>query len=845
MPDIYSPSLRTPSLVTEAEDEVPQLPPFYSPRPTPISHAISELDLDLDLNLSSISTGPNSHHYHYEPSSEIDHKEFQPSTPPAHELTESESLPGLLSPAFTPPSTPGFSTPLFDRPPQSVPVDSSDPAGGCGSKRPKLLSKLPTVHCVVRARIPTTTGTEMFLHLYQNSEDNKEHLAIVFGENIRSNSLDAKREGETEMDRLIRGAYTGRLFPGRTRSALPATEQNEATNRDKIEAPLVRIHSECYTGETVWSARCDCGEQLDEAARIMSLPSSNGGIIVYLRQEGRGIGLGEKLKAYNLQDLGSDTVEANLLLRHPADARSYGLATAILVDLGVEEVRLLTNNPEKVRAVEGPNREVVVKERVAMIPLAWRVMANIAAQLMDNRLRRWAICCRWGMLHDGRRIQITYQLFDDYNEIMSVGWIVVSIFTFFVALGMAEIVSAIPTAGGPYYWAAMLAPEKRSAFASWMTGWFNLLGQVAVTTGISFGLAGLISTTATIKSSYVPSAPRTIGIYAAVLVSHATINTFGVHVLRYLNNTSIALHSLGITSLAIAVLAKAPTHQSAKFVFATFYDGTGDPGWGARASPAYVACCGALMSQYTLTGFDASAHLSEETRKASWSAPIGVITSDFDGTVDSAKYAQPVIQILVDVFGDDGAVVLMMMFAFARDGGIPHFFHKVDGRFRSPIRTVWLASFLSFCLALPSLGSSVAFAAATSIATIGLYISYGIPIFIGLLYPSTFTPRKGPFNLGVLSRPVAFVAVAWIMFITIIFCLPTTNPVTSQTLNYTVVAVGIIAIGALGSWIVWARKWFVGPVRDVKEAERLGVCVLEPGELELAEERDVKNVVKE
>jgi amino acid transporter len=97
----------------------------------------------------------------------------------------------------------------------------------------------------------------------------------------------------------------------------------------------------------------------------------------------------------------------------------------------------------------------------------------------------------------------------------------------------------------------------------------------------------------------------------------------------------------------------------------------------------------------------------------------------------------------------------------------PHFFHKVDDRFRSPIRTVWLAATLSFCLALPSLGSSVAFAAATSIATIGLYISYGIPILIGLIYPKTF--NKGPFNLGFMSRIVALTAVGWISFITVIF----------------------------------------------------------------------------
>ena len=208
----------------------------------------------------------------------------------------------------------------------------------------------------------------MFLHLYQNNVDNKEHLAIVFGPNIRSKSLDAPRPGETEMDRMIRGAYTGRLYPGRVLSRLDSNEQEEPPNN----APLVRIHSECYTGETAWSTRCDCGEQLDEAARLMSLPSSSGGIVIYLRQEGRGIGLGEKLKAYNLQDLGSDTVEANLLLRHPADARSYGLATAMLLDLGQRDIRLLTNNPDKIRAVEGPNREVVVKERMAMVPLAWK-----------------------------------------------------------------------------------------------------------------------------------------------------------------------------------------------------------------------------------------------------------------------------------------------------------------------------------------------------------------------------------------------------------------------------------------------------------------------------------------
>lgn len=471
---------------------------------------------------------------------------------------------------------------------------------------------------------------------------------------------------------------------------------------------------------------------------------------------------------------------------------------------------------------------------------------------------------------------------------MSIGWIVVSFFTMLVAIAMAEIVSAIPTSGGPYFWSALLAPPKWSPFAAWLTGWFNLLGQVAVTTGITFGLAGLIATAATVKNtSYVPTAADTIGIYAALLVSHALVNTFGVHVLKYLNNFSIFLHSAGICAICIAVLAKAPTHQPASFVFQKFYDGTGldgAVGWSIRASPAYVAMCGALLSQFTLTGFDASAHLSEETKNASWSAPIGVVSSvgfsslfgffvlmaflfsmqNFDTTINSA-YGQPVLQILVDVFGENGALAVFsiimvcvwhcglfsltsnsrMMFAFARDGGIPSFFHNVDKRFRSPVRTIWLAATLAFILALPSLGSSVAYAAATSIATIGLYISYGLPILIGLIWNKEFVGMKGPFNLGMLSQPIAAGACLWIACIVVVFCLPNANPVTDQTLNYTVVAVGIIGIFAIGSWVLWARRWFTGPAGEALEAMRAGIDPMEPGALEAKEAEALRDAHKD
>ncbi|CAK7274144.1 GTP cyclohydrolase II [Sporothrix epigloea] len=383
------------------------LPSFYSPRTVAAGPAGIDDEFFLSKDTSCIFT-PIAESDTQKQRRQQQHQRPVSDPPPTHNARHAQplhladvSLPALVSPAFTPPGKPGtpIGTPSTGEAgagvefsePRGVPVDSSVDSGGCGNKRPRLLETLPKVECIVRARIPTVNGAQMFLHLYTNNVDNKEHLAIVFGEHIRSKSLDAPRPGESERERMTRGAYTGVLFPGRTESGMLSSSGAATTSTKlpggQLAAPLVRVHSECYTGETVWSARCDCGEQLDEAARLMALPSNKtGGVIVYLRQEGRGIGLGEKLKAYNLQDLGSDTVEANLLLRHPADARSYGLATAMLKDLGQSTIRLLTNNPDKIRAVEGPNREIIVKERVPMVPLSWRGEGGFRSREVDGYL---------------------------------------------------------------------------------------------------------------------------------------------------------------------------------------------------------------------------------------------------------------------------------------------------------------------------------------------------------------------------------------------------------------------------------------------------------------------------
>ena len=186
---------------------------------------------------------------------------------------------------------------------------------------------------------------------------------------------------------------------------------------------------------------------------------------------------------------------------------------------------------------------------------------------------------------------------------MTIGWIVVSIFTLFVGAAMAEILSAIPTSGGPYFWAYMLAPPKKAPFFSWVNGWFNLLGQVAVTTSINFGLSNLISLTAEVNSGYQPTPGKTLGILAIVLFSQVCVNLFSIKKLSYLIYTSLTLNTVGVFCLCVAVLAKAKSHQPASFVFGHFYDGTGvgtpPVGWAERASPAYVAVIGTLTAQYT------------------------------------------------------------------------------------------------------------------------------------------------------------------------------------------------------------------------------------------------------
>ncbi|WP_369227085.1 amino acid permease [Streptomyces sp. R39] len=427
--------------------------------------------------------------------------------------------------------------------------------------------------------------------------------------------------------------------------------------------------------------------------------------------------------------------------------------------------------------------------------------------------------------------------------VMVWGWPVVGLFTLTVGLGMAEVCSSYPTAGGLYYWAAKLAKTNGPAWA-WFTGWFNFLGQVAVTAGIDFGLAQFLNAFLDLQWGFAATPGHTVLLFGITLLIHALLNVRGVKVVALLNNISVWWQVVGVTIVVLALIVFPGKHQSASFVFGHFVDNTG---WG---SGLYVSLLGLLLAQYTLTGFDASAHMTEETHDAARSGPRGIVNSilvslvagwilligvtfaiqSYDGALGSSTGVPPV-QIFLDALGATGGKLLLlivigaqffcgmssvtansrMIYAFSRDGALPgsRIWHKISDHTRTPTNAVWLASGGAFLLGLPYLINPTAYAAVTSIAVIGLFIAYVIPIYLRLRQGDDFV--AGPWQLGRWSKPVAVTAVGWVAFVTLLFMLPQVSPVTATSFNYAPVAV-VVVLGFAGAW--WglsARKWFSGP----------------------------------
>src|ERR1700689_1825589 len=424
------------------------------------------------------------------------------------------------------------------------------------------------------------------------------------------------------------------------------------------------------------------------------------------------------------------------------------------------------------------------------------------------------------------------------------GWPIVGVMTLMVGLAMAEVCSSFPTAGGLYYWSAKLARTHGPAW-SWFTGWFKLLGQVAITAGIDFGCAFFINAFLSLEWGVSTAHGVTILIFACVLLVHGLLNPFGIRLVALLNDISVWWHILGVVVIVGVLLIAPKHHQSVGFIFFHFNNGTGAafPG-----NIVYVFLIGLLLAQYTFTGYDASAHMTEETKNAATAGPRGIVLSIvvslFAGwllligmTFAIQNYGNevgatvPPAQIFIDAIGGTGAKLLLlivifaqlfcgmssvtansrMIYAFSRDGAVPgsRIWHHINPKTRTPTNAIWLAAGGALILGLPYLWNSTAYAAVTSIAVIGLYVAYVLPTFLRLRLGSSF--QLGPWHLVRWSRPIGIIACVWVMFITVLFMLPTFNPITWDNSNYTVFAV-VAVIGFAGVyWLVSARKWFTGP----------------------------------
>jgi amino acid permease (GABA permease) len=436
---------------------------------------------------------------------------------------------------------------------------------------------------------------------------------------------------------------------------------------------------------------------------------------------------------------------------------------------------------------------------------------------------------------------------------ITLGWLFVGGMVTLVALAMAEVCSAYPTAGALYWWASALAKRNKAAWA-WFVGWFNFLGEVAVTAAIDFGAATTTMAFLSLTTGVEVTKYNTFLAFLVIIVLHGLLNTFGVNLVKILSDVSAWWHLVGV-AIIVVVLAIVPDHH--KPISEVFFEVKNATGFGFGGAAVYAVLIGLLMAQYTYTGYDASAHVAEETHDAARSAPRGIVFSvvvsvvagffllfaitwsiqDYEAA-RTTTLGLPPAQIFIDAAGSALGKFLLficvvaqlfcgmasvtansrMSFAFARDGALPgsRLWKKVNPRTGTPTNSIWLCVACSTVLVLPSLVNTTAYLAVTSIAVIGLYIAYVAPVYLRLRNEDF---RPGPWNLGRWSGLVGWTAIGWVAVICVLFVLPTASPIALSTFNYTIVAVGVVALGAWLWWILSARNWFTGPRHMVHAPE--------------------------
>jgi amino acid transporter len=464
---------------------------------------------------------------------------------------------------------------------------------------------------------------------------------------------------------------------------------------------------------------------------------------------------------------------------------------------------------------------------------------------------------------------------------ISIGWPVICAFILLVAISMSELTSAYPTAGGPYWWAATLGGKAWS----WFTGWFNIVGLVGIVASVGYGAALFLNALFGLYGLNVlgvdfgdsaHAISETFLLFLILLAFVTILNIFADPVLALLNNISVGWHVVGVAVIIALLIFVPDDHQSASFVFGERINNTGFDGGANGGLPFWflVMPIGFLLTMYTQTGYDASAHTAEETRGAAiaaaqgvwravfWSAVIGWVVllalvfaaTEVPAINDAGGGSIPIITtaltssaakvvLIICTVGQIFCVAAGLTsasrtwYAFSRDRGMPGWplFRRLNHH-RVPSYAVLAVSLASMAITIPALWSNAAgfpfaFFAITGICTVGLYLAYTIPIYLRWRQGDAF--QAGPWTLGRHYRWVNPGAVLFAVVCVIALDLPFSHAAVpwnddfdATALNYTP---GVLIVGLLVAiwWRVSARNRYTGPIRTIDTDER-GRVVEEP-----------------
>lgn len=448
----------------------------------------------------------------------------------------------------------------------------------------------------------------------------------------------------------------------------------------------------------------------------------------------------------------------------------------------------------------------------------------------------------------GLSTTLTISLTDGQAVTVIWGWVLVTLISTGIAASLAEICAVYPTAGGVYYWSAMLSTKEWAPMMSFIDGWLTLVGNWTVTLSINFSGAQLILSAITLwNEDFVANEWQTVLMFWAVMTVSASVNVFLAKHLDLFNKVCIVWTSASVVVILVTLLTMADERRDGEWVFGHF--DAAASGWPS----GWAFFVGLLQAAYTLTGYGMVAAMCEEVQNPHREVPKAIVLSVVTAGITGVCYLVPILFVLPSVQrllaepsgqpvglifklvtgspgGGFGLLFLILgiflfagtgsltaasrcTYAFARDGAIPGFriWRQVSPRLGNvPVYAILLSALIDCALGLIYFGSSAAFNSFTGVATICLSTSYGLPIFINMLRGRQAVKHSG-FSLGRFGYAINLVTVCWIVLAVVLFCMPVSVPVTASSMNYaSVVFMGFAAVS--GIWyFVYARKHFTGP----------------------------------